>query len=798
MSGAVAATAIALITSVLSVPGVATRATAAPTVAGDQTSAAAPDVSAASAPTLSAPPSNGRYHALTPARIVDTRIGLGGRSGGLGPDETMTMSPLGVAGVPAGQVTAVAVNITATNTTESGFLTSFPDGVARPIASVVNFAPERSSANLAVVSIGANGRIAVYNSAGTTDVVVDVVGWFDDFYDLGVANGGYLAGLAPARVLDTRTGIGAPAAPLGPDGQLDVKLRGVGGVPDRPGVTGVVLNLTATDPTDAGYLTMYPAGSVRPTASNVNFVAGDTVPNLAFATLSPTGTATIYNYAGTTDVLVDVVGYFATDLSDSSGQLFSITPARIADTRNGTGVAPGPIAGGTELVVPIAGRGGLPSGGVSSVVLNVTVTEPSSAGFVTLYPSDGVRPEASNLNFGAGQTIPNLVLAKVGPDGAIKAFNYSGSAHLIVDVVGWYSDAKSIGTVSGASADDLHDSRRPTTAPAQFLRATNKLPGSAADRWTPERLAKAVPVAIGSRGGDTVKTGQLSTALADDLQITHPTYGGGFLARNLVPKSTAGLSPIGRLYLDPTGSGQFTGACSAAVIDTDVIITAAHCVFDKPTGSFFADFAFVPDQYGPVNVSDPNVVWGYTDVLVNSRYVQTTNPLSPSQPFWPFDYAMIKLAPKTINGRQTSIATLTGAFPLGTNSRGGTKYAVGYSSEGPDFDPYCPRATSNECYPFFTLSPVTSYATYSKAETGLDTNYYEIGFGAFLPNQNPKGPSGGMSGGPVLERIDNEWRVTSVVSNGPSVLDGAGNRLYARNLWGPYLDKSASDMLGVI
>jgi hypothetical protein len=72
-------------------------------------------------------------------------------------------------------------------------------------------------------------------------------------------------------------------------------------------------------------------------------------------------------------------------------------------------------------------------------VLNVTVTQPTAQSYLTVFPSGTTRPLASNLNFLAGQTVPNLVIAKVGADGKVAVYNDAGSAHVVLDVVGWYS-----------------------------------------------------------------------------------------------------------------------------------------------------------------------------------------------------------------------------------------------------------------------------------------------------------------------------------------------------------------------
>ena len=87
------------------------------------------------------------------------------------------------------------------------------------------------------------------------------------------------------------------------------------------------------------------------------------------------------------------------------------------------------------------GHGGVPASGVSAVVLNVTVTQPKAAGYITVYPDGATRPLASNLNFVAGQTVPNLVVAPVGADGKVDLYNgSSGTVELVADVSGYFSN----------------------------------------------------------------------------------------------------------------------------------------------------------------------------------------------------------------------------------------------------------------------------------------------------------------------------------------------------------------------
>jgi hypothetical protein len=143
------------------------------------------------------------------------------------------------------------------------------------------------------------------------------------------------------------------------------------------------------------------------------------------------GRVDLFNSVGATHVVADVAGWYGS----SAGGLFTpVAPARLLDTRSGAKVGPD----GT-VAVQVTGRAGVPASGVSAVVLNVTVTEPSTLGYLTAWPAGETRPLASNLNFNAGQTVPNLVVVKVGAGGMVNLFNKSGGTHVVADVAGWYA-----------------------------------------------------------------------------------------------------------------------------------------------------------------------------------------------------------------------------------------------------------------------------------------------------------------------------------------------------------------------
>lgn len=367
-------------------------------------------------------PSPSTFHPLAPVRLLDTRVDGGRLSAG----GTLPLRVAGRGGVPATGATSVVLNVTVTEPTAGGFLTAWPAGRSQPLASNLNFSPGQTVPNLVVVKLGAGGVVNLYNNSGTTHVVADLAGWYG-------SGGARYTPVTPARILDSRTGNGAPATPVGAGSTLPLQVTGRGGVPST-GVSAVVLNVTATETSGGGYLTLWPAGSARPLASNLNYAAGQTVPNLVVVKVGDGGKVNLYNSSGSMHVVADVAGWYGATGADYSG----IVPFRLLDTRTGNGAPLAMLGPESPLSLQVTGRGGVPSSGVSAVILNVTVTEPTALSFLTAWPAGEPRPLASNLNFPSGLTVPNLVAVKVGADGRINLYNNSGWTHVIADVAGWY------------------------------------------------------------------------------------------------------------------------------------------------------------------------------------------------------------------------------------------------------------------------------------------------------------------------------------------------------------------------
>jgi len=384
------------------------------------------------------------YFPLSPGRVLDTRTGTG--SGGINPigaGGQLDVKVTDTLGVPASNVTAVALNVVATNATgPASFLTVWPTGQARPLASNLNFVPGVSVPNLVIARVGTDGKVSIYNNLGSINVAADIQGYFQ-----GDASGSsYVPVAVPARVLDTRVGTGGTSAPVGPGGTIELKVTDAGGVPATGG-TAVVLNVTATNVSGAeSYLTIWPSGSSRPLASNLNFIQGQTVPNLVIARVGDGGKIAIYNNVGNVDVVADTQGYFAAPVAAGTtppgAQYFPATPARILDTRDGTGVpgnAMGQLGTGGILDLQVTGVGGVPAN-ATAVVLNVTAADsPGPDSYLTLWPTGASRPLASNLNFVAGQTVPNLVIARIGAGGKVSIYNNLGSTVVVADVQGWFT-----------------------------------------------------------------------------------------------------------------------------------------------------------------------------------------------------------------------------------------------------------------------------------------------------------------------------------------------------------------------
>jgi len=254
----------------------------------------------------------------------------------------------------------------------------------------------------------------------------------------------------PVRLLDTRDGNGAPRAPLGGGQTLHLQVTGRGGVP-ATSVTAVVLNMTVVSPTSAGFLTVFPSGVPRPTASNLNFPAKWIGANAVTVPIGTNGQVDIYNPAGNVDVVADVLGYYnGDDLAYSgatAGAFWTTEPERLVDTRDGT--FGGALPRFTYVRVPVS-YGPEFDRHITALAVNITAVDPTDGGYLTAWSgANALPPNASTLNFTAHSVVPNFAIVPTrwcdacGGFPTIAVANASnGSTHVIVDIFGFYDDGQ--------------------------------------------------------------------------------------------------------------------------------------------------------------------------------------------------------------------------------------------------------------------------------------------------------------------------------------------------------------------
>ena len=394
------------------------------------------------------------YTPYGPTRILDTRKGLGAPEAAVGADKTVKLqvTGAGTAGdtIPAG-ITAVALNVTVVSPTKNGYLTVWGDQdetgatVPQPGTSNLNFSPGQTVPNLVIVPVGLNGVVDIYNgSKGSSQLLADVAGYFTE------ANTGRYVALTPnpSRLLDTRkgTGTGGKVAKIPAGGNLTLTVAGAGGIPSSD-VTAVSLNLTAVDSTANGVITAYPAGQSLPVVSNVNYPAGKTIANMSVVPLGTGGKIVLHNNgAAPVDLLADAFGYYTPDdVANSSAYVPLTQPERLLDTRQpGEG---GALLAGDTYYWQFTTLADLTAG-----VFNATVVSPTGNGYLAVYPFQPGNPLAvpgtSNLNYRAGQTVPNLVFGTPGGyDSTDQTYDLglylggSGEAQLLLDLFGFFEDA---------------------------------------------------------------------------------------------------------------------------------------------------------------------------------------------------------------------------------------------------------------------------------------------------------------------------------------------------------------------
>lgn len=377
------------------------------------------------------------FYPTGPTRFLDTRQGIGGPVAKVPAGGTRTLQIGGVDGLPTG-ITAVSLNLTAVDGTAGGYVTAYADGTQAPAASNLNYGVGVPVANSAIVPVGSDGAIDFQVTSNVPTSSVDLIADVSGYYTRTIEGEPYgFAPVQPARLLDTRIGVGAPKAKVGPHQSIFVStVAAIGEYLYSYGNTAAAsLHVTVTDATANGFITAYDGGSGQvPNASTLNFAAGQTVSNTVNVSLGgETGGdgfgILLYNgSSASVDLVLDVTGYYAT-----TGYAYvPVTPDRVLDTRTSA-----PLQSQGEVYTNADPQ---ISQDAVALAANLTATEATGDGYLIADPYSPDPLPSSSLNYGVGETVASF--AQAGAAGGVLAVandELSGTVEVIVDAFGYYA-----------------------------------------------------------------------------------------------------------------------------------------------------------------------------------------------------------------------------------------------------------------------------------------------------------------------------------------------------------------------
>ena len=364
---------------------------------------------------------------VTPCRVADTRNAIGPFGGpqlATGSIRTFNI-PQSACGIPSTAV-AYSLNATVVPSQSLAYLTIWPAGTAQPFVSTLNSYDGRVKANATITPAGTNGGVSVYVT-DYTHFILDIDGYF-------VPAGTSASGLeffllTPCRIADTRSTTG----PLGGPSLTGYTSREFPILSSSCGIPATAqaysLNVTAVPHGALGWLTAWPSGQTQPTVSTLNSSTGAVTANAAIVPAGSGGNVSVF-VSDSADVILDVNGYFAPPTTGGLS-LYSVTPCRVLDTRNGTGAFVGTLA------VPVYGSSCAPPATAQAYVLNATVVPPGFLNYLTLWAEGGAQPYVSSLNSYDGAITSNMAIVPTF-NGSIDAFS-SDSTQLILDLSSYFA-----------------------------------------------------------------------------------------------------------------------------------------------------------------------------------------------------------------------------------------------------------------------------------------------------------------------------------------------------------------------
>jgi hypothetical protein len=245
--------------------------------------------------------------------------------------------------------------------------------------------------------------------------------------------------ITPCRVADTRNAIGPFGGPAiaGGTSRDFVIPSSACGVPST--AQAYSLNITVVPKPVMGYLTLWPAGQPIPVATLFNDFDGRVKANAAIVGAGAAGAVSIF-VTDTTDVIIDIDGYFTSAANPSALAFYSLTPCRIVDTR----LAPGPLGapplvGNLNRTFPVlsAAACSIPAT-ARAYSLNFTVVPKTPVWFLSTWPTGQMRPISSTLNDPTGTILANAAIVPAGNLGSVDVYP-TNNTDLLIDINGYFA-----------------------------------------------------------------------------------------------------------------------------------------------------------------------------------------------------------------------------------------------------------------------------------------------------------------------------------------------------------------------
>jgi hypothetical protein len=289
----------------------------------------------------------------------------------------------------------------------------------------------QTTISFTVLPNNGDARSSTISAAGVSVIVNQAAG------NIVVSTALRFIAVTPCRVVDTRNASGAFGGPAlsGGTSRDFIIPNGACGIPST--AQAYSLNVAVVPPGALGYLTMWPAALIRPLVATLNS-DGRVKSNAAIVPAGTGGAVSVFA-SNTTDVVLDINGYFVPATNTSALAFYPLTPCRVSDTRNANGPFGGPyISGGTARTIPVSLSACSVPSTAQAYSVNLAAVPRGPLGFLTAWPTGQARPTTANLNASTGTVTSSAAIVPAGSGGSFDVFA-SNDTDLVVDINGYFA-----------------------------------------------------------------------------------------------------------------------------------------------------------------------------------------------------------------------------------------------------------------------------------------------------------------------------------------------------------------------